>query len=105
MEIEAVFRSLLVLLVEVSRAVITAYGVMEVVYFAGLLLEGRRPHLYTLIGAIGGALWIIGLGLWRYLPLQDAYTLSLLLRSWGVALMLLPLLLRKVEGRDSPVDF
>lgn len=95
--IEEFAGSLLALLVEISRAVITAYSVMEVVYFIGKRLEGKRVQPHDLIGAIGGALWIVGLGVWKYIGAPDGYTLSLLLRSWGVALMLLPLLLRKVE--------
>ncbi|BDX35472.1 hypothetical protein MN1_050 [Thermus phage MN1] len=100
MEIETVLRPLLALLVEFSRAVITAYGVMEIVYFIGLLLGGRQAHLYTLWGAIGGMLWIVGLWLWKQTaPQQDVYSLSLLLRSCGVALMLLPHLFRRMEER------
>ena len=95
--IEELARSLLALLTEISRAVITAYGVMEVVYFIGKQLEGKRVQLHNLIGAIGGALWIAGLGVWKHTGGPDGYTLSLLLRSWGVALMLLPLLLLKAE--------
>lgn len=95
--IEELARSLLALLTEISRAVITAYGVMEVVYFIGKRLEGKRVQPPSLMGAIGGALWIAGLGVWKHAGGPDGYTLSLLLRSWGGALMLLPLLLRKVE--------
>lgn len=95
--IEELARSLLALLTEISRAVITAYGVMEVVYFIGKRLEGKWVQPHNLIGAIGGALWIVGLGVWKHTGGADGYTLSLLLRSWGVALMLLPLLLRKAE--------
>ncbi len=54
--------SLLALLTEISRAVITAYSVMEVVYFIGKRLEGKRVQPRNLIGAIGGALWIAGPG-------------------------------------------
>lgn len=95
--IEELARSLLALLTEISRAVITAYSVMEVVYFIGKQLEGKWVQLHNLMGAIGGALWIVGLGVWKHAGGPDGYTLSLLLRSWGVALMLLPLLLRKAE--------
>lgn len=95
--IEELARSLLALLTEISRAVITAYSVMEVVYFIGKQLEGKRVQLHNLMGAIGGALWITGLGVWKHTGGPDGYTLSLLLRSWGVALMLLPLLLPKAE--------
>lgn len=95
--IEELARSLLALLTEISRAVITAYGVMEVVYFIGKRLEGKRVQPHNLIGTIGGALWIVGLGVWKHAEGPDGYTLSLLLHSWGVALMLLPQLLQKVE--------
>lgn len=95
--IEELARSLLALLTEISRAVITAYSVMEVVYFIGKQLEGKWVQLHNLMGAIGGALWIVGLGVWKHAGGADGYTLSLLLRSWGVALMLLPLLLQKAE--------
>lgn len=95
--IEELAMTLLALLTEISRAAITAYGVMEAVYVIGRQLEEKRVQPHNLIGAIGGALWIVGLGVWKHIGGPDGYTLSLLLRSWGVALMLLPLLLRKVE--------
>ncbi len=87
------------LVTEVSRSVITAAAVYFIIIgLAGLM--GLRRSWHESVEAVGGFLWVLGLTLWRAQEPADNYTASLALRSWGVALMLLPWLVRAaLRGR------
>lgn len=90
----------LVFFVELSRAVITAYGVMGLVYVLGRTLGGfGRTTPVEALWALGGLLWVAGISLWHYGADAGGYTVSLALRSGGVALMLLQVLLGELEPK------
>ena len=77
------------LLVEVARSVITAVAVYSIVVgLAGAM--GFRRTWHESVEAVGGLLWVLGLILWRVKAPEDVYSISLICRAWGVALLVLP---------------
>lgn len=91
-----------VVAVEFFRAVITAYGVYAMVLVVGSVFMRLRLAWQEVVEALGGLLWLLGLTLWRLTGYADFYDdASLLLRSAGVALMLLPHLVGRVIYADK----
>ena len=77
------------ILVEAARSVITAVAVYSIIVgLAGAM--GFRRTWHESVEAVGGLLWVLGLVLWRVQVPEDVYTISLVIRSWGVALLVLP---------------
>ena len=77
-------------LIEAARAIITTYAVYAIIVgSAGPLFKIPVTWL-ELIEAAGGAFWVVGVAWWRTTPDSAGYDMDLLLRSTGVALMLLP---------------
>ena len=81
--------AIVAILVEAARSVITAAAVYSIIVgLAGAM--GFRRTWHESIEAVGGLLWVLGLVLWRVQVPEDVYTISLVIRSWGVALLVLP---------------
>jgi hypothetical protein len=86
--------TLLSLAAGLATSVITAYAVYSIILAALGRFFGRKPLWQEEMGAVGGALWLIGALGWRFsLGLPDAYDTDLLLRYTGVALLALPRLI------------
>lgn len=81
--------AIVAILVEAARSVITAAAVYSIIVgLAGAL--GVRRTWHESVEAVGGLLWVLGLVLWRVQAPEDIYTISLVIRAWGVALLVLP---------------
>ncbi len=96
--------TLLLLGVELARAVITAYSVYALVLVTGGALARLSVRWEERVEALGGALYLAGVILWRRYAGADAYDLDLFLRAVGTALLILPRLVRVVmrEYGESP---
>lgn len=86
--------TLLLLGVELSRAVITAYSVYAIVLALGGFLARLPTRWEERVEALGGGLYLAGVILWRHYAGGDAYDLDLFLRAFGTALLVLPRLAR-----------
>lgn len=75
---------------ELARAIIVAYAVYLITLTITLATERRPVSGWQVMAAIGGAVYLAGLVLWRYAPGGDTYDLDLFLRTSGIAIMVLP---------------
>ncbi|UZX16573.1 hypothetical protein KQ693_05955 [Thermus sp. PS18] len=82
--------------VEIARAVITAYSVYALVVVLGGVLARLPTRWEERVEALGGALYLAGVMLWRSYAGGDTYDLDLFLRATGTALLILPRLVRVV---------
>lgn len=85
--------------VEIARAIIVAYAVYLITLSVTLIIERYPVSGWQIVAAIGGAVYLAGLILWRYAPGADIYDLDLFLQTAGIALMVLPrivIVLRRV---------
>ena len=86
--------ALFLLGVELSRAVIAAYSVYAIVLALGGFLARLPTRWEERVEALGGSFYLAGIILWRYYAGGDAYDLDLFLRASGMALLVLPRLVR-----------
>ncbi len=86
----------LLISVELSRAIITAYSVYAIVLILGGFLARLPTRWEERVEALGGSFYLAGVILWRYYAGGDAYDLDLFLRASGMALLVLPRLVRVV---------
>jgi len=86
----------LLLGVELSRAIITAYSVYAIVLILGGFLARLPTRWEERVEALGGSFYLAGVILWRHYAGGDAYDLDLFLRALGIALLVLPWLARVV---------
>jgi len=76
--------------IEAARAIVTSYAVYAIIIgSAGIFCKIKTTWLER-VEAIGGVLWVVGVSLWRTVPESSGYDIDLMLRSSGVALILLP---------------
>ncbi len=90
--------------VELSRAIITAYSVYAIVLILGGFLARLPTRWEERVEALGGSFYLAGVILWRHYAGGDAgdvYDLDLFLRASGVALLVLPRLVRVVLREDG----
>jgi len=92
--------TLLSFITGLTISVITAYGVYSVILASLGRFFGRKPRWQEVIGGVGGALWLIGILGWHpHFGLSDVYSIDLLLRYLGVALLALSrLIITTPEG-------
>lgn len=90
MSLRGVMEMLSVLGVELAYAIISTYATVAVVRLVLAALTHRPTSHIRILEGVGGAMYLVGIILWRDSDYAGGYNQFLLLKSVGLATMIFP---------------
>lgn len=87
--------------VELAYAIISTYATVAVVRLVLAALANRPTNHIRILEGIGGAMYLVGIILWRDGGYAGGYSQFLLLKSVGLAIMIFPEVVSLANGGSN----
>lgn len=101
MSLRGAMEMLSMLGVELAYAIISTYATVAVVHLVLATLTHRPTSHIRILEGVGGAMYLVGIILWRDSDYAGGYSQFLLLKSVGLAIMILPKVVPLATGGSN----